>query len=132
MYPIISVDTELALYDTKEKRPYINKLRIVQLYEADLNTMLKILLGRQLMKHGETHGLNGHQLYGSRKGKSTYDTLITVRIIYDIARVQRDYVVSMFNDLMIYYDRVRPALNTVTTRGMRVPKNVVVFMAATL
>ena len=46
----------------KKKKPYINKLRIVQLYEADFNTMLKILLGRRLMNHGEEHELNGHML----------------------------------------------------------------------
>ena len=116
----------------KKKLPYINKLHIVQLYEADFNTILKTLLGRQLMRHGEAHGLNGHQLYRSRKGKSTYDALITFRIIYDMALVQRDYVVSMFNDLMGYYYRVRPALNTVTTRGTGVSKNVAVCMTTTL
>ena len=54
------------------------KLRIVQLYEADFNTMLKFLLGFRLMKHSEYHGINVHQLYGSRKGKCPYDALITV------------------------------------------------------
>merc|ERR1740139_16486 len=34
----------------KKSLPYINKLRIVQLYEADFNTMLKILIRRRLMK----------------------------------------------------------------------------------
>ena len=84
------------------------------------------------MVHSEDHGLNGHQLYGSRKGKSTYDALITVRLIYDMARAQRDYVVSMFNDLKGCYDRVRPALNTVTTRRMGRPKTVAVCQATTL
>ena len=69
----------------KKRCQYINKLRFVQLHEADFNTLLNILLGRQLMKHGDAHGLNGHQLYGSRKGKFTYDALITVCIIYNMA-----------------------------------------------
>lgn len=50
----------------KKSLQYINKLRIVQLYEVDFNTMLKLLMGRRLMKQGEAHGLNDHQLYGSR------------------------------------------------------------------
>ena len=49
-----------------------------------------------------------------------------------IWQVQRDYLISMFNNLMGCYDRVRPALNTVITRGMRVPKNVAICMAATI
>ena len=39
---------------------------------------------------------------------------------------------SIFNDLKGCYDRVRPALNTVTTRRMGCPKNVAVCQAATL
>ena len=116
----------------KKAKPYINKLHIVQLYEADFNTMLKLLLGKRLMKYGKDHGLNGHQLYGSRKGKSTYDILITVRIIYDMARVQWDHIIFMFNDLAGYYDRICPAVNKITTRRMGLPKSVAVYHAATL
>ena len=32
-----------------------------------------------------------------------------------MARTQQDYIISLFNDLKGAYDRVRPALNTVTT-----------------
>ena len=67
------------------------------------------------MQHSELHGINGHQLYGSRKGECPYDALITVRVIYDMARTQRNYIISLFNDLKGAYDRVRPVLNTVTT-----------------
>ena len=71
----------------KKAKPFINKLRIVQLYEADFNSLLKHLLGRRLMDHSEQHGLNGHQLYGSRKGRTTYDELTTTLDIYDMARI---------------------------------------------
>ena len=37
----------------KVKKPYVKKLRIVQLYEADFNTMMKIMLGKRLMGHSE-------------------------------------------------------------------------------
>ena len=110
----------------------MNKLRIVQLYEPDFNTMLKLMLGRRLMWHSERHGLNVHQLHGSRKGKSTYEALITVRVIHDMARSQRDYIVSIFNDLKGCYDRVRPALNTVSTRRIGLPKQVTFCHAKTL
>ena len=33
----------------KVSKPYVNKLRIVQLYEADFNTILKSMLGRLVM-----------------------------------------------------------------------------------
>ena len=55
-----------------------------------------------------------------------YDALITVIVIYDMERAQKDYLVSIFNDLKGYYDRERPALNIVTTRRMGLPKNIAV------
>ena len=88
----------------KVKQPYVNKLRILQLYEADFNTTMKLMRGKRLMGHSEKHGLNGNQLYGSRKGKSTYEALITVRVIHDMARTQRNYLVSIFNDLKGCYE----------------------------
>ena len=83
----------------KVKTHYVTKLRILQLHEADFNTILKYLLRRRLMVHSEEHELNGYHLYGSMKGKSTYDAPITIGIIYDMARAQRDYAVSMLNNL---------------------------------
>ena len=116
----------------KKAKPLINKLRIVQLYEADFKSYLKHVLGRILMEHNERHRLNGHQLYGSRRGRTTYDTLITTRVIYDMARVQRGYIVSLFNDLKGDYDRIRPALNTSTTCRMGLPKEIAICHAKTL
>lgn len=88
------------------KVPYVTKLQIVQLYDADFDTMLKYLLGYKLMQHSEKHDVNGHQLYGSKKGKCPYDALITTRVIYNMARTQRDYIISLFNNLNRAYDMV--------------------------
>ena len=50
----------------KKAKPYINKLRIIQLYEADFKSLYKHLLGRHLVAHSELRRLNGNELYGSR------------------------------------------------------------------
>lgn len=52
----------------KQSKLFVNKLQIVQVYEANFNTMLKHLLGRRLMKHGEEHCLNGHYCMSPGKG----------------------------------------------------------------
>jgi len=79
-----------------------------------------------------TYGINGHQLYGSRKDTFAYDTLIIVRAIYDMARTQRDYIISLFNDLKGVYDRVRLNLNTITTRRVHLSKKEPMCHAAVL
>ena len=48
---------------------------------------------------------------------SSVDYLVTVRVIYDMARLQRDYLVPMLNDMMGCYDRTRPAMNTVISKN---------------
>ena len=49
-----------------------------------------------------------------------------------MARVQRDYIISLFNDLKGAYDRVRQNLNTVTTMRMGLSKNEAVCHASAL
>ena len=116
----------------KDAEPKITRLRIVQLYEADFNSVLKFVLGRKLMHHADDHGINSPQLYGSRKNKSTHEALITLRVIYDMARLERCHMVSLFNDLKGCYDRIRPALNTITTRRMGCPAEMAVCHARTV
>ena len=62
----------------KDELPYITRLRIVQLYEADFNSVLKSVKLRRLMAHCETHQINSPQLYGSQKNKSAQEALITL------------------------------------------------------
>lgn len=56
--------------------PYINKLRIIQLIEADFNAAMKLLLSRRCMQHTNTTGTNSDQTHGGRQGHSTYDSMI--------------------------------------------------------
>ena len=120
--PLTRWTNSLHCMRQKLKLAYVTKIRIVQMYEADFNTMFKFLLGFILMKHSEYHGINEHQLYCSRKGKCPYDALITLRVIYDMSRLQRDYISSGFNDLKGAYDRVRPNLKTITTMRIGLTK----------
>ena len=76
------------MFDTKKAKTLINKIHIFQLYKADFNSYLNNILGRRLMEHSKTHRLNEHQLYGTRKERITYDTFITTRVIYDMAKIQ--------------------------------------------
>ena len=70
------------------------------------------------------HDLNSPQLYGSRKKKSAIEALIMLRVLYDMAQIDRVFMVSLFND------RIQPALNTITTRIMGCPWEVAVCHAA--
>ena len=111
-----------SLHNMIQKFSLRDQTRIIQLYEADFNTTLKFLLVYRSMKHGKYHGISGHRLYGSRKGKCSYHALITVQVVYGMARIQGDCSISLFNNLKGAYDRVRPGLNTVTIRYIGLSK----------
>ena len=81
------------------------------------------------MTHSEKHGINSPQLYGSRKNTSTQEAFITLRVIYDMARMDRCHMILLFNDLAGCYDRVRLSLNTITVQRMRCTKEIAVCHA---
>ena len=49
-----------------------------------------------------------------------------------MARVQRAYIISLFNDLKGCYDRIHPSLNAITTCRMGSPRNIAICHARTL
>ena len=111
-----------ALHAPKKARPYVDKLRIIQLFEADFNLALKYILGRKLLYHGEDQCINSTQTHGSQPGRSTHDALSITTLAYDLARLERTTLVSILNDAAGCYDRMLHNLMTVTTRRMGCPK----------
>ena len=107
----------------KKKVAFIDKLRIIQLFEADFNSALKYVLGRRLLYYSEEQGLNSNQTHGSRPGRSTHDALKINTLTYDIARLDRTTMITLFNDAAGCYDRMRHNLTTITTRHMGCPKS---------
>ena len=116
----------------KKNKPYIIKLRIIELFEADFNSGLKYILGRQLLYHSETHGINSNQTHGSRPGRSTHDALTITKLTYDIARLDKVNIVSIFNDAAGCYDRMRHNLMTVSSERMGCPDEVALCLARVL
>ena len=104
-----------SLHAAKEKVALIDKVQIIQLFEADFNSALKYVLGRKLLYYSEDQGLNSNQTHGSRPGRSTHDALKINTLTYDIARLDRTMMVALFYDAAGCYDRMRHNLTTVTT-----------------
>ncbi len=63
----------------KEFRPFIHRLHIIQLFEADFNAVQKILLARQRMRHTETHAMNSR----SRPGRRAQDPIMINQFLCD-------------------------------------------------
>ena len=107
----------------KKRARYIDKLRIIQLFEADFNSALKYILGRKLLYHGEDQCINSNQTHGSRPGRSTHDALTITTLSADLARLERLTMIIIFNDTAGCYDRMLHNFMTVTARRMGCPKH---------
>ena len=115
----------------KISKPYLHKLRIVQLFEG-VNAELKIIYSRRLIKHTETHLLNPDQIYAGPKGWTVHDCLVNLQTTYEISMVMREVVGIIFNDMAGCYIRLHLNLNTITAWRLVMDKNAVLTHAQTI
>jgi len=71
-----------AMLEKIPNLPRIDKLRIIHLFEADLNLLLGIIWGRRLMRHGE-HIL-GEEQWGGRAGRSVEEVVMLKKFTYTL------------------------------------------------
>ncbi len=83
----------------------VEKLRIIMLFEADLNNNNK-WLGRALMANAEKHKALAPEQYGSRKGKAAGIQCLNKRLFYDYIRGRRIPAALCSNDAKSCYDRI--------------------------
>ena len=90
----------------KMQDPYVDKLRIIQLFEGDFNAGLKYFLGKLLMQHITQQEFTDPETYGSRTGKSATEALITLQTLFSHSIVWTKPMAMMFNDAAGCYDRI--------------------------
>ena len=108
----------------KKAKPYSQKLRIIQLFEGDLNGGLKYILGRVLMWHIHEKGIMDDEIYGSRVGKTGAEALISLQLIADYARTWKLNLAVLYNDADGCFDRVPPTLAEIALRRIGCPASI--------
>jgi hypothetical protein len=86
--------------------PRIDKLRVIHLFEADLNLIFGIIWGRRLIKHCEYHGALGEEQWGCRSGRSSEDVLLLKTLTYMLIRLTRTPAATFDNDAKACFDRI--------------------------
>lgn len=93
---------------SNKEQPYVDKLQIIQLIEADVNATMKMPLSRQLMRHANNAGVNISQTHIGKQGRSTYAVMNTSQLSTDITRRKIRNLLIIFNDADGCYDMMRP------------------------
>ena len=108
----------------KKKHPFSQKLRIIQLFEGDFNAGLKLLLGRKLLWHLHDNKLIDEEIYGSRKGKTGSEALISLQLLADHSCTWKKNTAVLFNDADGCYDRITPTLAEVNLIRLGCPQSI--------
>ena len=123
----------LGIMLEKIKRiPRIEKLRVIQLMEADLNMMIRIIFGRQLVHRAEGKGSLSSLQWGSQPKKSSTDAILIKRLTYDGIRICKQVAVIFNNDGKAAFDRIVPSVGGIALRQIGASHNAITTLLQTL
>ena len=98
-----------VMLEKKKNVRKIHQLRIIGILEADFNTALKIIFGRELMTRAESVGLNNEQ-WGSRKNRTSTDAAMRKMMTFEYGRYMKATIGLFPNDQTACFDRMQPKL----------------------
>jgi hypothetical protein len=97
--------------------PRINKLRVIHLFEADYNLLLKIIWARRLVWNAHDAGKLNDGQAGSRPGRNAIDVVVQKEMKYLYSRLTRTGMATMDNDAKSCYDRIICTFPMINTTG---------------
>jgi hypothetical protein len=110
-----------AILEKIPGHPRIEKLRIIMLYEADFNFMLKLIWGKRLVRHAEHYKCLGTENKGSRAGYQSTDATLEKLLLYEYARLTRTSLITVDNDAKACYDRIIKPLAMLACMAVGLP-----------
>ena len=113
-------------------RPRINRLRIVHLFEADLNFFLRLQWGHRLVRHAIKLDLLHNSQHGSIPGRAAMDPIMLTQLTSDLCRILKHDLFRFDNDASACYDRIIVALGMLAARRCGMPKNAIRLHAEAL
>lgn len=93
-----------------ESAPRVERLRIIQLLEADFNSYLKIKVNNQLIPKADSLGMIDEEMYGGIPIRSVSDALFSKILIHDQLKTQKQQGFTLQWDAKECYDRIMTAL----------------------
>ena len=112
--------------------PCVHRLRIIHLFEADYNFILKLLWGSRIVKHGEKLRLFNNNQHGSRRNRTSLDPVHLQLLSMDLCRLLKLNMASFDNDARACYDRIIVALGMLAARRLGMPVNAIRTHATSL
>jgi len=110
-------------------RPWIHRLRIIELFDAQVNAGFQIFIGRRMMYRALDSNLLHPSSYSSTPGKTCQEASLHKVLMMDMMRLCK-MVGGIFDcDATGCFDRMIPAFIPSHTRRLGLPKSVSCFVA---
>ena len=100
--------------------PQIHRLRVIHLFEADLNLIMGIIWSRRLVRHGEHHKVHGEEQW-ARPGRNCEEVLLLKELTYMLLELTRTPGGTFDNDAKACYDRIVMSLSALRSRQLGIP-----------
>jgi hypothetical protein len=121
-----------AMLEKIPGKPFLHKLRVIHILEADYNLALKELFGRRLMWNCEDYGKLGNVQDGFREGRSTIRTLLINEVVNDYHKRLRLSNFMGMTDISGCFDRIVAPVVSLLIRKNGCPQEAVSMHATTL
>ena len=105
--------------------PYIDKLRMIQLLEFDMNAQFGTTIGRQMIWNAEDNGQFANTPnFGNKPNTQVSSCTLLKKLSYDLMRQMLISGAVCNNDLAKCYDRVHAGIGMITCQRLGVPKKI--------
>ncbi|KAI2492927.1 hypothetical protein MHU86_21605 [Fragilaria crotonensis] len=101
--------------------PWINRLRIIHLFEADFNFFLKLQWGHRLVRQACDLDLLHSGQHGSVPRRTSLDPIMLTQLTTDLCRILKHDFARFDNDASSCYDRIIVALGMLAARRCGMP-----------
>ena len=112
--------------------PNLNRLRIIHLFEADYNLLLKLLWGSRLVRKAIDLDLLHPCQHGSVPTQTTMDAIMLTQLSTDLSRICKTNLARFDNNASACYDRIIINLAMLAARRCGMPTHAVQMHADAL
>ena len=116
----------------KPNTPRINKIRIINIYEADYNLLQKFFWPKLSTKHAEASHTLGKNTWGCRSGCSADNVAMLDKSMTEVHRLTFTNLFKFQNDAKACFDCIINSRAMLTSRKFEVPDNIYQIHSVTL
>jgi hypothetical protein len=106
-----------------------HRLRIIALFESDLNQAKRIIIGRKLSHHLEDTNVIGEMQYGSRPGKQCQSAVLHKVLLHDISHLTKIPAAFIENDAIGCYNRLVNGIVLLLLQKFGFPSSVIACLS---